>query len=395
MTFFRSQTTTLPLAALAMILCAAAAMPRLAAQTPSLLDPAPAAGYDASSSSLLPASPSLLPPAPPPVSQPAPTPAPAPAQQQQAPAAPAEMDLRLHNAIVAVVEDKAITMDDIRREIMPLIPQIMREATSEQDYLNKLQALQDDIVQSHIDRALIVKEFYKEKDGEPKKSIPASYIDNQLDEIIITQYDNDRSKFLAYLRAKGQTIREFRKEIEEDMINGYMRQQQRKSQSVVSPVKVETFYRENKDKFFQDDQVHLRLIQFTRNGQTDGELTAKANDVINRMKNGEKFEDLAKEVSQDTRRSKGGDWGWQKRSDLKAELSDPLFKLKQGEVTNPIIMPEGAFLMYVEARKYAGIQPIDEVRDQIERIILQQMARGSQEQWLERLRRNGYVKYFN
>jgi peptidyl-prolyl cis-trans isomerase SurA len=383
-------------AALALALCAATVAPRMGAQTPSLLDPS--GGLAPASSSLLPST-SLLPPvtlpAPQPAPQPAP-PAPAPAAQQQPdPAMQQEMDLRLHNAIVAVVEDKAITMDDIRREITPLIPQIIRESSSEQDYLNKLQALQDDIVQNHIDRTLIVKEFYKEKDGEAKKSIPASYIDNQLEEMIITQYDNDRSKFLAYLRGKGQTIREFRKEIEEDMINGYMRQQQRKSQSVVSPVKVETFYRENKDKFFQDDQVYLRLIQFTRNNQNDGDLIAKANDVINRMKNGEKFEDLAKEVSQDTRRSRGGDWGWQKRSDLKAELSEPLFKLKKGEVTDPILMPEGAFLMYVEDRKYAGIQPIDEVRDQIERIIIQQMARSSQEQWLERLRRNGYVKYFN
>ena len=113
------------------------------------------------------------------------------------------------------------------------------------------------------------------------------------------------------------------------------------------------------------------------------------------MRNGETFEDIAKEVSQDTRRSKGGDWGWQKRSDLKAELSEPLFKLKKGEVTDPILMPEGAFLMYVEDRKYAGIQAIDEVRDQIERIIIQQMARSSQEQWLERLRRDGYVKYYD
>ncbi|MDF9833226.1 peptidyl-prolyl cis-trans isomerase SurA [Ereboglobus sp. PH5-5] len=369
MIFTRSHATRLPAAALAAILCTTAAPQNLGAQSPSLLDPG------AGSMSLVPDMP-------------------APAPQQAEPAAPQEMDLRLQNAIVAVVEEKAITMDDIRREITPLLPQIIRESTSEQDYLNKIQALQDDIVQNHIDRALIVKEFYKEKDGEPVKSIPASYIDNQLEEIIITQYDNDRSKFLAYLRAKGQTIREFRKEIEEDMINGYMRQQQRKSQSVVSPVKVETFYRENKDRFYQDDQVHLRLIQFTRNNQTDGELISKANDVVNRMKNGEKFEDIAKEVSQDTRRSKGGDWGWQKRSDLKAELSEPLFKLQKGEVTEPILMPEGAFLMYVEDRKYAGIQPIDEVRDQIERIVLQQMARASQEQWLERLRRNGYIKYF-
>ncbi len=313
---------------------------------------------------------------------------------QQTPASDG-LDLRFANGIVAVVEDRPITVDDIRREIQPLLPQLQRDATSQRDFENKLQALQDDIIQQHVDRVLIVKEFYKEKEGEPKKSIPTSFIDNQLSEIIITQYDNDRSKFLASLRQQGKTIREYRREIEEDIIYGYMRSQQRKSQNVVSPVKVETFYNENKDRFHQEDQVHLRLIQFSRsNGESDAELTVKANEVLNRLKNGESFGDVAKEVSQDTRRSKGGDWGWQKRSDLKPELSGPLFKLNKGEVTDPIFMPEGAFLMYVEERKHAGIQPLDEVRDQIERILVQQMARTSQEQWLERLRRNGYIKYY-
>jgi peptidyl-prolyl cis-trans isomerase SurA len=90
---------------------------------------------------------------------------------------------------------------------------------------------------------------------------------------------------------------------------------------------------------------------------------------------GEKFEDLAKEVSQDSRRTKGGDWGWQKQSDLKKEFSDPLFALKKGESPSPIMLPEGAFLLYVEDRKYAGIQPIDQVREKIERILIQQMTR--------------------
>ena len=43
-----------------------------------------------------------------------------------------------------------------------------------------------------------------------------------------------------------------------------MRQEQRKSQSVISPVRIETFYKENKDRFYQEDGVHLRLIQLTR-----------------------------------------------------------------------------------------------------------------------------------
>lgn len=319
----------------------------------------------------------------------------APSQAQtEAPSAP-QVDLQAANGIAAIAEDKIITMDDIRREVMPLLAQIRRESRNEKEFNERVEALQDSIIQDLVDRVLIVKEFYKEKDGEPKKQIPASYIDNQISEILITQFDNDRSKFLAYLRGRGKTMRDYRKEVEEDMIYGYMRQQQRKSQSIVSPVRVETYYKENQDKFFQEDGVHLRLIQIRREeGATDDQLRTKANEVIARFRAGEKFEVLAKEYSQDMRRTKGGDWGWQKRSDLKAELSEPLFKLKKGEITEPIILPDGAFVLFVEDRKLAGVQPIDEVRDEIERILVQQMARVNQERWLERLRRNGYVKHY-
>ncbi|HEY0944496.1 MAG TPA: peptidyl-prolyl cis-trans isomerase [Opitutaceae bacterium] len=301
------------------------------------------------------------------------------------------LNLRFANGIAAIAEQKVITVDDIRREIAPLIPQIQRESRNEQEFNQKLEALQDDVIQNLIDRVLIVKEFYKDE----KRRIPESYVDNAVSENIITQFDGDRSKFLAYLKSRGLTIREYRREVEEDIIYSYMRSQQRKSQSIVSPVKVETFYNENKDRFYQEDSVHLRLIQFTRtDGETDNDLLEKGRNVVRRLINGEKFEDIAKEVSQDARRTRGGDWGWQKRSDLKKEFSDPVFALEAGKATEPILLPEGCFILYAEERKHAGIQPIDEVRDQIERILIQQMARQSQERWLERLRRNGYVKLY-
>ena len=113
-----------------------------------------------------------------------------------------------------------------------------------------------------------------------------------------------------------------------------------------------------------------------------------------KFKGGAKFEDLAKEYSQDSRRAKGGDWGWVKRSDLKDDFKNPLFVLKPGEVTSPLMLSEGCFILFAEERKYAGNQAIDEVRDQIERMLVTQMAQSSQERWLERLRRNGYVKHY-
>ncbi len=301
------------------------------------------------------------------------------------------LNMRFVNGVAAVVENKVITVDDIRKEIAPLLPQLQREARNEEDFNKRLESVQDTIIQQLIDRVLIINEFRKDE----KKQIPPGFIDSRIADIQSGEFENDRSKFLAYLRSRGTTLRQYRTEVEDDIIYTYMRQQQRKSQSIVSPVRIETYYEENKERFRQEDSVHLRLIQLNRaSDESEAQLLTRAMEVINRFQRGEEFSDLAKEYSEDSRRSKGGDWGWQKRSDLKKEFSSPLFNLDKGDITDPVLTPEGCFLLFAEDRKYAGIQPIDEVRDTIERILIQRMSSVSEERWLERLRRNGYVKHY-
>ncbi|MCF3648273.1 peptidylprolyl isomerase [Synoicihabitans lomoniglobus] len=301
------------------------------------------------------------------------------------------LNLRFANGIAAVAEAKIITVDDIRREIAPMVPEIQRTSRNEQEFNRRLEALQDDTIQALVDRVLIVKDFYSDE----KRRIPASYVDNAVDENIINEFEGDRSKFLAYLRARGLTLREYRREVEEDIIYQYMRGQKRKSATVVSPVQVQTFYDENKEEFYQEDSVHLRLIQFTRkDGRTDSDLLTLAARVQARLDVGHSFEDIAKEVSEDSRRSRGGDWGWLNRSGLKKEFSDPVFELSAGQATNPILLPEGVYILFAEDRKFAGIMPINDVREQIERALISREARSAQEQWLERLRRNSYVKLY-
>lgn len=315
--------------------------------------------------------------------------APVSAQQKEAPQD--NLNLRYANGIVAIAEDHVITVDDVRREIGPLVPEIQKQSRSEKEFNEKLEALQEDIVQNLIDRVLIVKEFYSDE----KRRVPASYVDNAIAETIITQFDGDRSKFLAYLRSRGISQKDYRKEQEEDMIYGYMRQQKAKSASTISPVKIEAFYAENKDRFYQEDSVHLRLIQIARGADdTDETLRGKTAAIITELAAGTDFGDLARKYSQDTRKGKGGDWGWQRRSDLRKEFSDVIFALEKGQRSEPLLMAEGAFLFYAEDRKHAGVLPLDEVRPDIERTLVQQGSRQATERWLEKLRRNAYVKHF-
>jgi len=236
-----------------------------------------------------------------------------------------------------------------------------------------------------------VKEFYKDENHK----IPSHVVDNEISEIIANQYDGDRSKYLAYLRSRGISQKDFRKETEEEIVYNYMRQQKRRSATTVSPVKIESFYKENKERFYQEDSSHLRIIQISRESDdTDATLRAKTEDVLKQLKAGANFTDLARQHSKHPSRTKGGDLGWMRRSDLVKEFADACANLEKGQYSDAIIMPDGGFLLYVEERKHAGVLPLDEVRPQVERMLVQQASSEAEERWLEKLRRTGYVKHF-
>jgi len=334
--------------------------------------------------------------APPPVLPPAP----GQSQQNPLPGGGALSDIMPRNGVAAIVESRVITYDEVQRELEYMLPSIQDEVVkaggTQQDYINKVNDMVNQLVQNYIDKELVIKEFHKVVPGQPVKLIPSTFVESQISQIIATQFYNDRSQYVAWLAQRHMTMAEHRKETEEDIIYQYMLQQQRKTETVVSPVKIETYYRENIEQFRQPDRVHFRLIQLNRNeGETDAQFNARINALAARVRNGESFQDLARQYSQDKIGApKGGDWGWHERSGVAERYIEPLFALKDGEMAEPIIEGNSGFLLYVEEREYEGIQPLDKVRPQIEQILVDQMGQADERRWLERLRRTGYVRLF-
>src|SRR5277367_4780646 len=70
------------------------------------------------------------------------------------------LNLRFADGIVAIAEDKVITVDDVRHEIAPYIQQYQREARNQEEFNEKIESLQDSIIQGLIDRVLIIKDFH-------------------------------------------------------------------------------------------------------------------------------------------------------------------------------------------------------------------------------------------
>jgi len=298
--------------------------------------------------------------------------------------------LRLGNGIAAIAEGEVITVEQLRRELEPIIPRLRAESRNAREFNQRLQKLSREVLQNLIDRIIIVKAA--EKEG---LMIPQSYVDKEYDDRIAEDFGGDRRRFLEYLRARGQTPRDYRKDLYRSVVVDVMRQQARKSQSEISPERIESFYVENKVRFYQPEALHLRQIILSPiAGEGLVPLRQTAKKVISDLDTGANFGDVARKYSQDDMSRRGGDWGWIERQDIRKELSDAAFALEPGEYSEPIELGETIFILYAEETRREMIQPISQVRDIIENVLVGEIARETQEEWLERVRNESFVRYY-
>ena len=298
--------------------------------------------------------------------------------------------IRMGNGIAAIAEGEIITIEQLRRELEPIIPRLRAEARSEKEFSESIDRMSREVLQNLIDRILIVQAAQ-----EKGLLLPQSYIDQEYDEVLNRDFGGDRARFLAYLRAQGLTAREYRENIYKRVVVNVMRQQNRKSQSEISPERIQAFYIQNKIRFYQEEAMHLRQIILTPIADEGTDLLRQtAKKIIHELAEGNNFGDLARKYSQDEMSRKGGDWGWIERQDIRKELSTVAFGLQPGSYSQPVEMNNTIFILYCEAKREELIQPVTEVRDAIENVLVGEIARETQDRWLQQVREDGYVRYF-
>jgi peptidyl-prolyl cis-trans isomerase SurA len=296
----------------------------------------------------------------------------------------------LPNGIAAIVEDKIVTYEDVRSEMAPLMSQITRSATSPDEVRQKVTQVSQEILQNIIDRILIVKEFKDEG-----LIIPQSYIENEYDDVLTEQFGGDRARFLSFLKRQNKTVREFRKDLEEKIIVQSMRAKMRRSQSEISPEKIEEYYTRNKFLFLQEESIFLQQILLTPYAdETTSLLSQEAEKIIRELNMGADFSSIARKYSRDDMASNGGEWGWIKKNEIRKELEEIAFNLPRNSYSQPIVLDGNVFILYVKDKHEQGVKPLDQVRDEIEDKILEQIAQNAQRKWVDRLRKEAYIRYF-
>ncbi len=97
---------------------------------------------------------------------------------------------------------------------------------------------------------------------------------------------------------------------------------------------------------------------------------ADAQTVLKRLKAGEDFAKVAKEMSKDPG-SEGGDLGWFTKERMVPAFADAAFKLQDGQISEPVKTQFGWHVIQVEGHRTKSFPPFDQVKDQIVRYAVQ------------------------
>ncbi len=290
--------------------------------------------------------------------------------------------------IAAVVNQDVVTFSQVRMLVAAkekaAHEHLQGAALADQIKEIRLQAVND-----LIDRQLILQEFGRMK--EKGARIPDHVVDDRVDTIIREQFNGDRPAFIRTLTAEGYTLEKFRQEQLDSIIVQAMRGQIVKTSSVVPEPKIDEIYHQNIAQYTSEEQIHLRSIVV----QQGGDSRKVVDEIRQKVVGGASFQDLARLYSEDgSNKESGGDMGWINRRYLTESLSKVAFSLKPGEVSKVVELSGNYYLLFCEARKSQVVKPLSQVREDIEKNILQTERQKAQQEWIAKLRKKAYIKIY-
>lgn len=163
---------------------------------------------------------------------------------------------------------------------------------------------------------------------------------------------------------KGKEIEEKLAELKKRIIVDTYLKKKVEAESKISDDELKKFYEQNLDKFKSGEQIRASHI-LVKSEQ-------EAQSILEQLKKGANFEELAKTKSADSSAAKGGDLGWFGKGNMVPAFEKAAFSLKEGQLSGIVKSDFGYHIIKLTGKRAAGTRPLDEVKEQIKGAIMPQ-----------------------
>jgi len=198
---------------------------------------------------------------------------------------------------------------------------------------------------------------------------------NITDDQLMTYYQNNKEQF--------KSLNKFRIEYFKLSTESYT------DKLKVKEREIRRYYKKNIDSYVTPPEVKARhiLVKIVPDAPEKIllEKQEKLKKLLEKIRNGESFEELAKKHSEDGTSSEGGDLGWFGPGEMVPAFEDAAFSLEIGQTSEIVRSPFGLHLIKIEDRKEKITKSLEDARNEIIVILNDRRAQKRLKEETDRL----------
>lgn len=262
------------------------------------------------------------------------------AQSGRSAAAPIEAD-----RIVAIVNDEVITLNDLRARLDSALGQLKRQGTP---------LPPRDVLERQMLERLIVDRVQLQTARDTGLRIDDSQLDQALNRIA-SGNKMSLTQFRQALEKDGIRFAKFREEIREEMTVARLREREVDNRLVISDAEVDNFIAAQSSQTGGGEEVQVAHILLRAPESASPEqiqkLKAKADQVLERLRKGEDFSQVAAAYSDAPDALQGGMLAPRPMDRLPGIFAEAVGKMKPGDVSPLLKSPNGFHIVKLVAKK--------------------------------------------
>jgi peptidyl-prolyl cis-trans isomerase C len=152
----------------------------------------------------------------------------------------------------------------------------------------------------------------------------------------------------------------------------------------VNDEEVLEYYEQNKDSFTEKEQVYLYNILL--------ETEEEAQDILEQLKAGGDFSEIAQERSTGPSAAQGGDLGYLPKGTIIPEIEEVVFALELEELSEVIKTDFGFHILKITEKKPETVKTLEEVKEDIIQTLLPDKQKEAFENLLEELKSKSEIE---
>ncbi len=197
-----------------------------------------------------------------------------------------------------------------------------------------------------------------------------------------------RSQLREALKAQGTNFADYLDYVKDRMERQAVIQQSITSKIRISDEDINSYYLEKFGKTKKNSfQYTLSHILFRK-----GEAQKNATEIYQKIKNGQNFEELAGQSSEDPNFSAGGALGKFKSGEVMKEIEVAVSSLEAGDITPPVKTSMGVHIIKVNEKKLIPSADYEAKKNQIQGELTNKALKEQFRFWIEQKKKETFIK---